>query len=124
MFQLERPRNEFVRSYEPGSWERKSLKTQLDRMAELKIEIPCFIGGREVFTQEKRKVVMPHDHRHVLAEFHVSGPSELEKAAQAALKAKGAWEAMDWSDRAAVFLKAADLLAGPYRDILNAATML
>jgi 1-pyrroline-5-carboxylate dehydrogenase len=124
MFQIDRPVNEAVRAYEPGSKERESIKVRLDQMAAEKIDIPCFIGGKEVRTQDKVKVVMPHDHQHVLGEFHRAGATELEKAVQAALKAKDQWESMEWSDRASIFLKAADLSAGPYRYILNSATML
>ncbi len=124
MFQMTLPQNEPVRSYEPHHADRESLKVSLNRMASEKIEIPCFIGGKEVHTNEKRKVVMPHDHRHVLGEFSLAGTREMDKAIQAALLAKPAWEAMSWDQRASIFLKAADLLAGPYRDILNAATML
>jgi 1-pyrroline-5-carboxylate dehydrogenase len=93
-------------------------------MAAEKIEIPCFIGGKEVHTGNKRTVVMPHAHQHTLAEFHLAGATEMRAAVDAALKAKPAWQAMPWQERTAIFLKAADLLAGPYRDTLNAATML
>jgi len=93
-------------------------------MAKERIEIPLIIGGREVRTGNTRKVVMPHSHGEVLAEFHLAGKTELEQAAQASLKAKAAWENLPWNERAAIFLKAADLLAGPWRDTLNAATML
>lgn len=93
-------------------------------MAAERIDIPCFIGGKEIRTGQKRQVVMPHDHKHVLADFHKAGTAEMDQAVQAAMKAKPAWEAMPWQERVAIFLKAADLLAGPYRDILNAATML
>ncbi len=124
MFPLERPSNEVTRSYHPGSSEREELKHQLDRMAHSQVSIPCIMGGREVWTQNKRTVVMPHEYKHVLAEFHLAGSSEMELAVQAALQAKPKWEAMDWQDRASIFLKAADLIAGPYRNIINAATML
>lgn len=93
-------------------------------MAAERIEIPLFIGGKEIRTGNTRKVVMPHSHGEVLAEFHLAGPAELKLAAEAALKAKAAWAALPWQDRVAIFLKAADLLAGPWRDTLNAATML
>lgn len=93
-------------------------------MAAERIEIPCVIGGKEVRTGNKRAVVMPHSYRETLAEFHLAGPAEMRAAVDAALKAKPAWEAMPWQERAAIFLKAADLLSGPYRDTLNAATML
>lgn len=120
-FRVPLPLNEPVRAYAPGSPERESLKLRLkmDR-----IEIPLVIGGKEVRTGNLRKVVMPHSHGEVLAEFHLAGAKELEAAAAAALKAKAEWENLAWHERAAIFLKAADLLAGPWRDTINAATML
>ncbi len=122
------PVNEPTRFYAPGSPERERLKLRLEQMAgetgTRRIEIPLVIGGKEVRTGNLRKVVMPHAHGEILAEFHVAGPKELEAAATAALKAKADWENMAWHERAGIFLKAADLLAGPWRDTLNAATML
>ncbi|MFN7683847.1 MAG: L-glutamate gamma-semialdehyde dehydrogenase [Oligoflexia bacterium] len=120
--------NEPVRSYDPqssaGMVQRDSLKARLDAMSKEQIEIPLMIGGKAVRTGRTRKVVMPHAHGEVLAEFHLAGAAELEAAAKAALVAKAEWEALSWEDRASVFLKAADLLAGPWRDTLNSATML
>lgn len=121
---LEKPANEPIRTYVPGSGERANLKKELEKMAGARIEIPCIIGGKEVRTGTIKKVVMPHDHKQVLAEVHYAGAEELKQAAMAALKAKAGWEALGWKDRAAIFMKAADLLAGPFRDRLNAATML
>lgn len=122
------PVNEAVRSYAPGSPERESLKNALKQMSTQtganRIEIPLLIAGKEVRTGNLRKVVMPHAHGEVLAEFHLAGAKELEAAAAAALKAKADWENLAWNERAAIFLKAADLLAGPWRDTINAATML
>jgi 1-pyrroline-5-carboxylate dehydrogenase len=128
IFRVPAPVNEPVRSYSSsdaqGQSQRKSLKAALLRLASERPDIPCIIGGKEVRTGDKRQVVMPHSHREVLADFHLAGPAEMAAAVDAALKAKPAWEAMGWQDRASVFLKAAELLAGPYRDVLNAATML
>jgi 1-pyrroline-5-carboxylate dehydrogenase len=128
IFRVPTPVNEPVRSYAPGDAagdaQRKSLKAALKKMASERLDIPCIIGGKEVRTGNKRPVVMPHSHREVVAEFHLAGPAEMQAAVDAALKAKAQWEAMRWQDRASIFLKAAELLAGPYRDILNAATML
>ena len=124
MLELKTPANEPVMSYAPGTKERDLLSRELSRMASERIEVPCIIGGKEIKTGTLKKVVMPHDHGHVLAEFHWAGPKEMELAIQAAQKAKPAWEAMSSVERRAIFLKAADLLAGPYRDRLNAATML
>jgi 1-pyrroline-5-carboxylate dehydrogenase len=128
IFRVPTPINEPVRGYAPGDAageaQRKSLKAMLKKMAGERLDIPCFIGGKEVRTGNKRQVAMPHSHREAVADFHLAGVSEMEAAAEAALLAKPAWEAMRWSERAAIFIKAADLLAGPYRDVLNAATML
>ncbi|NDD91887.1 aldehyde dehydrogenase family protein, partial [bacterium] len=125
---IEMPQNEPVRAYSPatpeGQSQRASLKARLDALAAEKLDIPLVIGGKEVRTGNTRKVVMPHAHGHVLAEFHLAGPKELEQAVEASKKAKASWEALPWQERAGVFLKAADLLAGPWRDTLNGATML
>ncbi|MBC7385402.1 MAG: L-glutamate gamma-semialdehyde dehydrogenase [Cryobacterium sp.] len=122
------PMNETIRLYAPDSPERAGLKARLSEMSSAtgknRLEIPLIIGGKEVRTGNLRQVVMPHAHGEVLAEFHVAGARELAAAADAALRAKADWENLPWNERAAIFLKAADLLAGPWRDTLNAATML
>lgn len=100
------------------------MKRRLQEMREETIEIPAFIGGEAVHTDSTSRVAPPHDHQHTLGHLHQSGAAEVEQAIDAALEAKAEWAAMDFSDRAAVFLRAADLLAGPYRDTINAATML
>jgi 1-pyrroline-5-carboxylate dehydrogenase len=123
-FRVPTPINEPIRNYAPGDAARDSLKRRLASMSKERIEIPLVIGGKEIRTGNLRKVVMPHSHKEVIAEFHLAGEAEMKLAVEAARKAKPAWEAMSWQDRAAVFLKAADLLAGPWRDTLNAATML
>lgn len=117
-------KNEAVRSYAPGSPERASLKRELARQSGIKVEIPLIIGGKEYYSEEKARVLMPHDHGHVLAELHLARENELKMAIKAAMKAKSSWERMPFSQRAAIFLKAADLLSGPRRDQINAATML
>jgi 1-pyrroline-5-carboxylate dehydrogenase len=122
--QVPNPINEPVLGYAPGSPEKAQLKAALARMAGEEIEIPCIIGGERVKTGRLERVVMPHDHGHVLARFHVAGPDELERAIRAALDAKREWEAMRWESRVAVFLRAAELLAGKHRMTINAATML
>jgi len=124
IFSVPVPRNEPILAYTPGSQERKTLRAQLDRMAGEVIEITPRIGGRRVTTGRTADAVMPHDHRHVLAVWHKAGASEVQLAIDAAGAAHREWSRLPWQDRAAIFLKAADLLAGPYRMILNAATML
>jgi len=123
-FRVPSPDNEPIRDYEPGSPERESLKRQLARMSTRELEIPARIGGRKVRSGRLAEAVMPHDHAHVLARWHKCRKQEVERAIRAALEAHRDWSRMAWQDRAAIFLKAADLLAGPYRDVLNAATML
>ena len=118
------PRNEPVLSYAPDSPERTDLEARLRLMQDRVTEIPLLIGGEEVRTGTTIDVVMPHDHGHVLARAHQAGPAEVERAAEAALEAHEAWSTMAWEDRASVFLKAAELLAGPWRPVLNASTML
>jgi 1-pyrroline-5-carboxylate dehydrogenase len=118
------PVNEPVRSYAPGSPERASIKKRLDELLGEEVEIPVVIGGKEVRTGDTAKAVCPHDHRHVLATYHQAGAKEVEAAAKAAREAWHDWSEMDWEDRLSVFLRAADLLAGPWRDTANGATML
>ncbi len=119
-----KPQNEPVLSYAAGSPEKSSLKAELNRMLREEIEIPLVIGGKEVRTGNTAKAVCPHDHKHVLATYHQAGPKEVEMAIAASQKAWREWSAMPWEHRAAIFLKAADLLAGPMRATANAATML
>jgi len=118
------PVNEPVLDYPPGSPEKRSLKKRLDEMLAEPIEIPLVIGGREVRTGDTAEAVCPHDHRHVLATFHQAGEREVAMAAEAASDAWREWSQTPWEARAAVLLKAADLLAGPWRDTVNGATML
>jgi 1-pyrroline-5-carboxylate dehydrogenase len=118
------PANEPVRGYAPGSTERASLQRKLAEMSAMQVEMPLVIGGRDVRTGNTAKSVMPHKHAHVLGEFHQGGEAEVGQAIDAATKAQKDWAALPWEARASVFLKAADLLAGPWRDTINAATML
>ncbi|MEM1202824.1 MAG: L-glutamate gamma-semialdehyde dehydrogenase [Acidobacteriota bacterium] len=124
IFTTPEPVNEPIHSYRPGSPERASLEKALETMLGEKLDIPLIIGGEEVRTGNLGQAVCPHDHGHVLADFHQGGEAEVARAIEASQAAWGEWSEMDWQDRAAVFLKAADLLAGPWRDRLNAATML
>jgi 1-pyrroline-5-carboxylate dehydrogenase len=124
IFNVPPPRNEPVLGYSPGSPERKALRTELDRLGGQVIEIAPRIDGRRITTGRTAEAVMPHDHRHVLAVWHKAGVSEVQRAIDAAGAAHREWSRLSFHDRAAIFLKAADLLAGPYRMTLNAATML
>ncbi len=124
IFSVPSPRNEPVQSHAPGSAERRALSAQLDKMSSEVVEITPVIGGAKVATGRTAEAVMPHDHRHVLAVWHKAGATDMARAIDAALVAHRDWSRLDWHDRAAIFLRAADLLAGPYRTVLNAATML
>jgi 1-pyrroline-5-carboxylate dehydrogenase len=124
IFTVPVPRNEPILAYTPGSPERKTLRAQLDRMAGEVTEITPRVGGHRVTTGRTAEAVMPHDHRHTLAVWHKAGASEVQRAIDAAGAAHREWSRMPWQERAAIFLRAADLLAGPYRMTLNAATML
>ena len=118
------PLNEPILSYAPGTAERVELKAELDAQADRIVDVPLVIGGEEVRTGDTFDVVMPHAHGHVIARAHKAGPDEIDRAINAANAAHGEWSTMRWDDRVAVFLKAADLLAGPWRAKINAATML
>lgn len=123
-FHIPAPKNEPVLSYAPGSKERTALKKALAEARATVLDIPMYIGGEEVRTGSKKKLAPPHDHQHVLAWYHEGDKSHVEQAINAALAAKELWSNLSWENRASIFLKAADLLAGPYRYKINAATML
>ncbi|MEW6468734.1 MAG: L-glutamate gamma-semialdehyde dehydrogenase [Bacteroidota bacterium] len=118
------PLNEPVKSYAPGSPERKELQAALKELRSAEIEVPMYIGGKEVTSGNKVRMAPPHDHKHTLGYFHKSDKKHVKMAIQAALSAKRKWESLSWEHRASIFLKAAELIAGPYRARLNAATML
>ena len=124
VFRVPQPTNEPIRAYAPGSPEKRSLKAKLAEMRGREIEIPLVIGGEEVRTGKLGTCIVPHDHKHVLARYHKAGKAQVERAVTAAREAHASWSRMPWYDRAAIFLQAADLLAGPFRDEANAATML
>jgi 1-pyrroline-5-carboxylate dehydrogenase len=118
------PVNEPIKSYAPGSPERAELKARLQSMSNERADIPLIIGGEEVHTGELVQGVMPHNHRHILADWHRANPEHVDMAVKAAKSAARDWANWAWEDRAAVFLKAAELLATTWRSTLNAATML
>ncbi len=123
-FKVPTPVNEPVKSYAPGSPEREELQRTYKELKSKQIDVPMYIGGDKVFTDNKKPMLQPHDHQHILGHFSEGDASHVEQAINAALAAREDWANMAWEHRASIFLKAADLLAGPWRAKLNAATML
>ena len=123
-FSFQIPVNEKVLTYAPGSPERLSLQSELARQAAEVVEIPAIIDGRDVWSGDTVDVVMPTDHGHVLARCHLAGEDQITAACDAAVRAQAQWSALSWIERASIQLKAAELLAGRFRDRVNAATML
>ncbi|RMG31198.1 MAG: L-glutamate gamma-semialdehyde dehydrogenase [Methanobacteriota archaeon] len=121
---IPKPSNEPILGYMPGSPELKALRAEIDRLKNMTIDVPLVIGGEKIFTEEKGTMVMPHNHQHVLGHYSKASKEHLLRAIEAAKEAKEEWESYEWYERAAVFLKAADLLSGRWRATLNAATML
>ena len=124
VFQVPQAINEPVRSYAPGTPEREAVLKQYKKMYNSKTEVPLYIGGEEIRTGDTAPINPPHDHKHHLGDYHRASKEHVEKAITAALDAREQWANLEWEQRAAVFLKAAELVAGPYRDKINAATML
>ena len=123
-FKVPTPINEPVLSYAPNSTEKAELKKKLKELQSKKIEIPLIIGGNEIKTGKTEEIRVPHNHKKILGTYHKAGTKEVNMAIDAALEARNKWADMPWEHRAAIFLKAADLLAGPWRSTINAATML
>lgn len=124
VFTFEKPNNEPIYSYKPGSNEKKELKKKLEELQKEIIEIPLIIGGKEIRTGVMGEVTIPHNHKKIIARYHKAGEKEVKMAIEAAKAAKREWERMPWDLRALVFKKAAALISGPYRSLMNAATML
>lgn len=124
-FNIPYPINEPVLSYAPGTPERDEVRKTYRKLFEQDpIDVPMYIGGREVRTSDKRPMSPPHDHQHVLGHFNYGDHTHVEAAIDAAMAVRQSWSSLPWNERAAVFLKAADLIAGPFRAKINAATML
>ena len=124
VYRLPQITNEPVKTYAPGSPERAALKARIEELKNTVVDLPMIIGGQEVRTGKLNDIRPPHDHAHLLGHYHQGDATHVQMAIDAALKAKTAWEKMNWESRAAIFLKAAELIAGPYRQTLNAVTML
>ncbi len=123
-FTIPKPVNEPIKDYAPGSPEKETLLSKLEEMSSHTIDIPLIIGGEEIRTDKTSNCVMPHDHVHVLASYHQAGEKEVQMAIDASQSAWESWSKKPLEERANIFLKAAELLAGPWRDTINAATML
>ncbi|MBL6874325.1 MAG: L-glutamate gamma-semialdehyde dehydrogenase [Flavobacteriales bacterium] len=124
VFNVPIAKNEAVKSYIKGSSEREELLATYKEMYNSSIEIPLYIGGKEIYTDNKKDISPPHDHKHKIGKFNLAEKSQIEMAIESALAAKKNWSNLPWNHRVAVFLKAAELLAGPYRAKINAATMI
>ena len=123
-YKVPEPKNEPVLSYAPGSPEREAVKAALKEMKNSQADIPMYIGSEEIRTDNLRSLHPPHEHKHTLGHFHYGDKGHVQQAIDAALGSKHAWNELPWEHRASIFLKAADLIAGPYRAKINAATML
>lgn len=124
IYNVPTPHNEPVKNYAPKSAERIELQAMLKHLRSKELDIPMYIGGKEIRSNEKVRIAPPHDHKHTLGHFHKSSKEHVTQAIDAALAAKDQWANLSWEHRASIFLKAAELIAGPYRAKLNAATML
>ncbi len=124
IYQVPVPQNEPVKSYAPGSPEKAELEAVYQRRLKETLDIPMYIGGEQITTSKKIKMTPPHDHQHVLGHFSEGDKSHVQQAIDASLAAKEEWANLPWEHRASIFLKAAELIAGPYRAEINAATML
>ena len=123
-FQVPVAVNEPVKSYVPGSPEREAVLQQYRKYYKSKTEVPLYIGEHEVAVGDTRPISPPHDHKHIVGHYYLAEPEQVDAAIDAALAARSEWAALTWEQRAAIFLKAADLIAGPYRAKINAATMM
>lgn len=123
-FEIREPSNEPYNTYAPGTPERKLLRDEINRLKNQEVNIPAIIGGKEVTTGQQADVVMPHNHEHKLGSVHLCGEKEVDMAVEAALEARQEWAEMPWEHRASIFMKAADLISGPFRYTMCASTML
>jgi len=123
-FKVPKAKNETVKSYEPNSSERNQVIKTYNEMINSFTEVPMFINGKDVKSSEKKSISPPHDHNHIVGEYYLAQPDQIDNAINSCLNAKEKWENMSWENRSAIFLKAAELIAGPYRYKINAATMI
>ena len=123
-FKVPKAKNEVVKSYIPGSKERDEIQKTYKEMINSFTEVPMYINGKDVKSQNKKQISPPHDHQNIVGEYYIAEPKHIDDAIESALAAKKNWENMSWENRSAIFLKAAELIAGPYRSKINAATMI
>ena len=123
-FKVPKAKNEIVKSYRPGSPERKEVIETYQKMMSSFTEVPMYINGKDVKSKSKKNISPPHDHQKIVGEYYIAEPKHIDAAIDSALAAKENWENMSWENRSAIFLKAAELIAGPYRSKMNAATMI
>ena len=123
-FKVPKAKNEVVKSYIPGSKEREEIQKTYKEMINSFTEVPMYINGKDVKSQNKKQISPPHDHQNIVGEYYIAEPKHIDDAIESALAAKENWENMSWENRSAIFLKAAELIAGPYRSKINAATMI
>ena len=123
-FKVPKAKNEIVKSYRPGSSERKNVIKTYHEMINSYVEVPMYINGKDVKSKNKKTISPPHDHQKIVGEYYIAEPEHIDNAIDSALAAKENWANMSWESRSAIFLKAAELIAGPYRSKINAATMI
>ena len=123
-FKVPKAVNEPVRAYAPGTQEHKDLIDTYNKMFNEKVDVPVYIGSEEIRTGDTSEINPPHDHKHSVGKYHKADKKHIEMAVASAAEAREKWAKTSWEDRAAIFLKAADLLAGPFRNRMNAATMI
>ena len=123
-FKVPKAKNEIVKSYIPGSKERDEIQKTYHEMINSFTEVPMYINGKDVKSENKKQISPPHDHQNIVGEYYIAEPKHIDDAIESALAAKENWENMSWENRAAIFLRAAELIAGPYRSKINAATMI
>ena len=123
-FKVPKAKNEIVKSYRPGSSERKNVIKTYHEMINSFAEVPMYINGKDVKSKNKKTISPPHDHQKIVGEYYIAEPEHIDNAIDSALAAKENWANMSWESRSAIFLKAAELIAGPYRSKINAATMI